>query len=83
MDILIVTKTLDTNKVNHSFTISDIQNVDYLSLLNEITQNLQDNFLILNTIDGIIAIRASEISWIKIIVKDLLSKEPMEISSDI
>lgn len=83
MDILIVTKTLDINKVNHSFTISDIQNVDYLSLLNEITQNLQDNFLILNTIDGIIAIRASEISWIKIIVKDLLSKELMEISSDI
>lgn len=71
MDILIVTKTLDVNKVNHTFVISDIKNVDYLSLLNEITQNSQDNFLILNTIDGIIAIRASEISWMKIIIKDL------------
>ena len=71
MDILIVTKTLDVNKNNHYFLISNINNVDYLSLIKNITEDIQNNFLILDTMDGIIAIRIQEISWIKIINKSL------------
>lgn len=71
MDILIVTKTLDINQNNHSFLVSDINDVDYLSLVKNITESSHNNFLVLNTVDGILAIRIQEIAWVKIINKCL------------